>query len=94
MNKKKVIVYVDGYNFYYGLRNGGSRWKRTYWLDIVGLNNIGQGSSSRYYLMKSNSKAVISFTTLRIGNKTVRKESLLTAADSEKFDITYIKVNG
>jgi uncharacterized LabA/DUF88 family protein len=35
MNKKKVIVYVDGYNFYYGLRNGGSRWKRTYWLDIV-----------------------------------------------------------
>lgn len=26
---------MDGYNFYYGLRNGGSRWKRTYWLDIV-----------------------------------------------------------
>ena len=35
MEKKQVIVYVDGYNFYYGLRNGGSRWKRTYWLDIV-----------------------------------------------------------
>ena len=35
MNKKIVIVYVDGYNFYYGLRNGGSKWKRTYWLDIV-----------------------------------------------------------
>ena len=33
--KKKVIVYVDGYNFYYGLRNGGMAWKRTYWLDIV-----------------------------------------------------------
>ena len=34
-NKKKVIVYVDGYNFYYGLRNGGPKWKRLYWLDIV-----------------------------------------------------------
>ena len=34
-NKKHVIVYVDGYNFYYGLRNGGARWKRFYWLDIV-----------------------------------------------------------
>ena len=22
MEKKKVIVYVDGYNFYYGLKNG------------------------------------------------------------------------
>ena len=37
MEKKKVIVYVDGYNFYYGLRNGGSGWRRTYWLDIVQL---------------------------------------------------------
>lgn len=35
MEKKKVIVYVDGYNFYYGLRNGGARWKCTYWLDVV-----------------------------------------------------------
>ena len=35
MEKKKVIVYVDGYNFYYGLRNGGAKWKRLYWLDIV-----------------------------------------------------------
>ena len=37
MEKKKIIVYVDGYNFYYGLRNGGARWKRTYWLDIIKL---------------------------------------------------------
>jgi hypothetical protein len=34
-NKKQVIVYVDGYNFYYGLKNGGARWKKLYWLDIV-----------------------------------------------------------
>ncbi len=37
MEKKKVIVYVDGYNFYYGLRNGGQKWKRFYWLDMVKL---------------------------------------------------------
>ena len=24
MKTKKVIVYVDGYNFYYGLKHGGS----------------------------------------------------------------------
>lgn len=35
MEKKRVIVYVDGYNFYYGLRNGGASWKRLYWLDVV-----------------------------------------------------------
>lgn len=35
MEKKRVIVYVDGYNFYYGLKHGGSTWKRLYWLDIV-----------------------------------------------------------
>ena len=33
--KKQVIVYVDGYNFYYGLKKGGARWKRHYWLDVV-----------------------------------------------------------
>ena len=35
MEKKRVIVYVDGYNFYYGLKNGGTKWKRHYWLDMV-----------------------------------------------------------
>ena len=35
MEKKRVIVYVDGYNFYYGLKHGGSKWKRLYWLDVV-----------------------------------------------------------
>lgn len=33
--KQKVIVYVDGYNFYYGLRNGKAQWRRAYWLDVV-----------------------------------------------------------
>lgn len=29
MKKQRVIVYVDGFNFYYGLKNT-SRWKRYY----------------------------------------------------------------
>jgi uncharacterized LabA/DUF88 family protein len=33
--KQRVIVYVDGYNFYYGLRM--PKWKKYYWLDMVKL---------------------------------------------------------
>ena len=31
--KQRVIVYVDGFNFYYGLKNHG--WEKYYWLDMV-----------------------------------------------------------
>ncbi len=34
MEKQRVIVYVDGYNFYYGLRKN-MVWKKYYWVDIV-----------------------------------------------------------
>lgn len=34
-SKQKVIVYVDGFNFYYGLKK--YPWKKYYWLDIVKL---------------------------------------------------------
>ena len=36
MEKQRVIVYVDGFNFYYGLKKD-RRWKRYYWLDVVHL---------------------------------------------------------
>ena len=38
MEKQKVIVYVDGFNFYYGLKAiaaRDSKWKKFYWLDVV-----------------------------------------------------------
>lgn len=38
MEKQKVIIYVDGFNFYYGLKDKASkdrRWKKFYWLDVV-----------------------------------------------------------
>lgn len=34
MKKQKVIVYIDGFNFYYGLKKN-RRWRRYYWLDVV-----------------------------------------------------------
>ena len=40
MDKRRVTFYVDGFNFYYGLKRkkkvDGS-WKRFYWIDIVKL---------------------------------------------------------
>ncbi len=38
MEKQRVIVYVDGFNFYFGLRDialKDGRWKKFYWLDVV-----------------------------------------------------------
>jgi uncharacterized LabA/DUF88 family protein len=32
-DKQRVIFYVDGFNFYYGLKS--KKWRKFYWLDIV-----------------------------------------------------------
>lgn len=34
MAKQRVIVYIDGFNFYYGLKSE-KKWKKYYWLDLV-----------------------------------------------------------
>ena len=34
MDTQRVIVYVDGFNFYYGLKKN-PRWRRYYWLNVV-----------------------------------------------------------
>ena len=31
---KKIIVYIDGFNFYYGLKSN-IKWRKYYWIDIV-----------------------------------------------------------
>jgi uncharacterized LabA/DUF88 family protein len=31
--KQRIIFYIDGFNFYFGLRQ--KKWKKYYWLDIV-----------------------------------------------------------
>ena len=33
---RRVMVYVDGFNLYYGLRTKG--WRRFYWLDMQALS--------------------------------------------------------
>jgi len=33
---KRVISYIDGFNFYFGLKSKG--WKKYYWLDMVGMS--------------------------------------------------------
>ena len=33
---KRVVVYIDGFNLYYGLRDAG--WRRYYWLDLRRLS--------------------------------------------------------
>ena len=33
LEKQRVSVYVDGFNFYYGLKS--KNWKQYYWLDVV-----------------------------------------------------------
>ena len=34
MDTQRVIVYVDGFNFYYGLKKN-IKWRQYYWLDMV-----------------------------------------------------------
>lgn len=38
--KKRVSIYVDGFNFYYALKKskaGGINWRKYYWIDLVKL---------------------------------------------------------
>lgn len=40
MDKKKVTFYVDGFNFYYGLKRKKQvdrSWQCFYWIDVVKL---------------------------------------------------------
>lgn len=32
-NKQDVIAYIDGFNFYFGLKS--KKWRNYYWLDLV-----------------------------------------------------------
>ena len=58
---KRINFYVDGYNFYYGLRSlkeTDRTWKKFYWLDIVKLfeqfiNNQSQQLQKVYYFSAS-----------------------------------------
>lgn len=48
--KQRVIVYVDGYNFYFGLRE--NNWKKFYWLDIVSFIEKFMGENQELIAVK------------------------------------------
>ena len=48
MNKKRVTFYIDGFNFYYGIRRSkyaDEVWRKCYWIDMVRLceSFLGEG---------------------------------------------------
>ena len=60
MSKQKVIVYVDGFNFYFRLKNPAR--KRYYWLDLVKL-------FEKFMLKHQELMAVKYFSARPIGNE-------------------------
>jgi hypothetical protein len=48
--KQRVIVYIDGYNFYYGLKSNG--WKKFYWLDLVKFCESFMSSTQELVMVK------------------------------------------
>jgi len=73
---ERVTVYIDGFNFYYGLKRAkasDSDWKQFYWIDFVKLFEL--------FLAKHQVlQKVIYFTTPPINlHKRIRQELLLKA---------------
>lgn len=84
---KKVIFYIDGFNFYYGLKRSmsvDSKWLRAYWIDVVKFCEqfIGEGQAL---------EKVVYFTAtpLSVG-KSKRQSAFLNAnkaLNGERFEI-------
>ena len=56
---QRVMVYVDGFNLYYGLRDRG--WRRYFWLDLRGLSEN---------LLRSGQRLVaVSYFTARVSSE-------------------------
>ena len=57
---QRVMVYVDGFNLYFGLKSKG--WKRYYWLDLRRLSeNLLQADQAlagvRYFTARISARA-------------------------------------
>jgi len=86
MSVERVMVYIDGFNLYYGMRS--KRWQRYYWLNIQRLaqNLLKPGQSlvgTKYFTSRVSS-------TPRDPNKSNRQNSYLEALGTlEDVDIFY-----
>jgi uncharacterized LabA/DUF88 family protein len=82
-NPERVIVYVDGFNLYFGLRDKG--WRKYYWLDIAKL--------ARSLLTPNQILVRTKYFTSKITNpagKTKRQQALLSALGTlPDFDIFF-----
>lgn len=81
-SKSRVIVYVDGFNLYYGL-HAKSQWKKYYWLDFVKL--FEQFISSNQELI-----AVKYFSALvsNVEKKDRQKKLLSANQENPRFQLT------
>jgi len=82
--EKKVNVYIDGFNFYYGLKS--KYWKKYYWLDIVAFYELfmkeGQILNKVYYCTAAPHDI----------SKKKRQSAFLTAnRNNPKFEVIYGK---
>ncbi len=87
MDKKRVTFYVDGFNFYYGLKrmkHVDSKWHRYYWIDVVKLFEQFLGANQE--LVK-----VIYFTASPLApDKSSRQSAFLNAnalLHPDKFEV-------
>ncbi len=84
---KRVTFYVDGFNFYYGLRTEkrvNKEWKKAYWIDLVKL--------FEYFLGEDQTlEKVIYFTASPLNqDKSSRQSAFLNAnklINGEKFEV-------
>ena len=80
---KRVIVYIDGFNLYFGLKTKG--WKRSYWLNIQNL--------SQNILTKDQSLVKVKYFTSRISfppEKVKRQGTFIEALETlSKVKIYY-----
>lgn len=84
---KRVTFYVDGFNFYYGLRTEkrvNKEWKKAYWIDLVKL--------FEYFLGEDQTlEKVIYFTASPLNHdKSSRQSAFLNAnklINGDKFEV-------
>lgn len=83
----RVTVYVDGFNFYYGLRTQKSidkKWQKSYWIDLVRLFEHFLGENQKL-------EKVIYFTASPLNHeKSVRQSAFLNAnklINGDRFEI-------
>lgn len=89
IKKKKVNFYIDGFNFYYGLRGIVKHkpdWKKFYWIDIVAF-------CSAFLSEHEKIGKVMYFTSRpRSNEKMIRQNTLLRCnqkLNPEKLEIVY-----